>query len=166
MKYLLVFLVSINFVYGQSKWKSINFGYEIEIPKSFKKTNEIIRQNIDFKAVHDKSSVVIIVTSVPKEFINYSLYNMLGNLDEYSAQWELGAKDFFNNPKVIKYGKTTIDSKDAFWLDYISEGDNLYSKTFTVKKGNKIYTITLSNPKNQNSEYSTIWQRFKNSVKF
>lgn len=162
--FLLSILVSI-FGNAQTNWKSPKYGYSIEIPKNFTRTTNIVGSNVDFKAENGKSSVVIVVKIIPKEFVQYSIWETLGDLDSYAKEWEDGANEYFDNPKVIKYGKTTINGLQTFWLDYTTS-DGLYSKNYSVKKGNRIYTITLSNLNQLNSNYSSIWHRFKNSIKF
>ena len=164
-KIILLLLVMIfNFSFAQTNWKSPKYGYSIEIPKNFIQTTNIIGSNVDFKAENSKSSVVIVVKTLPKEIVQYSIWEMLGDLDSYAKEWENGAIEYFDNPKVIKYGKTTINGLQTFWLDYTTS-EGLYSKNYSVKKGNRIYTITLSNPNQSNSYYSSIWHRFKNSIK-
>lgn len=163
----LIFLLLIlyfNFSFSQTNWKSPKYGYSIEIPKNFVRTTDIIGSNVDFKAENGKSSVVIVVKQIPKEIAQYSIWEILGDLDDYAKEWENGAREYFENPKVIKYGKTTINGLQTFWLDYTTS-DGLHSKNYSIKKGNRIYTITLSNNYQSNSYYSSIWFRFKNSIK-
>ena len=166
MKKTIIFFIFLffNFSIAQTNWKSPKYGYSIEIPKNFTRTTNIVGSNVDFKAENGKSSVVIVVKIIPKEFVQYSIWETLGDLDSYAKEWEDGANEYFDNPKVIKYGKTTINGLQTFWLDYTTS-DGLYSKNYSVKKGNRIYTITLSNPNQLNSNYSSIWHRFKNSIK-
>lgn len=166
MKYLLFFFTLIS-VFGnaQINWKSPKYGYNIEIPDNFVQTTNIVGSNVDFKADNEISSIVIVVKQLPKEITKYSIWEIFGDLDDYVKEWEDGAKEYFENPKVIKYGKTTINGLQSFWLDYITS-DGLYSKNYSVKKENTIYTITCSNPKQLNSNYTSIWFRFKSSIKF
>lgn len=161
---LLLLFFNFNFSFAQTQWKSPKYGYSIEIPKDFIKKSNVIGKNVNFKAENGKSSIVIVVTTVSKEFAKYSILEMLGDLDSYAQEWESGAKEYLNNPKVVKYGKTTLNRLPTFWLDYTTLNDNLYSKNYSIKKGNLIYTITLTNPKELNSYYSSIWYRFKNSI--
>lgn len=165
MKYIFTLLFLIPYLgTSQTNWKSPKYGYSIEIPQNFTRTTNIVGANVDFKAEKSKSSVVIVVKTLSKDILQYSIWDILGNLDSYTKEWEDGANEYFDNPKVIKYGKTTINGLQAFWLDYTTS-DGLYSKNYLVKKGNRIYTITLSNPNQLNSNYASIWYRFKNSIK-
>ena len=70
MRYIfpLFILISI-FGNAQTNWKSPKYGYSIEIPKNFTRTTNIIGSNVDFKAENGKSSVVIVVKTIPKEFV-------------------------------------------------------------------------------------------------
>ena len=159
-----LFLFLSIFLNAQIHWKSPKYGYSIEIPKKFKRTTDIVGKNVDFKVEYGRSSVVIVVKTLSRDMAQYSIWDILGDLDSYTQEWEYGASEYFDNPKVIKYGKTTINGLQTFWLDYTTS-DGLYSKNYSVKKGNRIYTITLSNPKQLNSKYSSIWYRFKNSIR-
>ena len=107
-KSLFLFLFFPFFCFSQSIWKSTKYGYIIEIPKDFKRTTNLVGKNIDFKAENGQSSIVVVVTIIPKEYKNYSIWEMLGNLDDYTKEWEEGAKEYFDNPRVVKYGKTSI----------------------------------------------------------
>lgn len=90
---------------------------------------------------------------------------MLGDLETFGAEWELGAKEYMDNPQFLKYGKTTLSSLETFWFDYTTDNPNLYSKNYQTKKGNKLYTITLTCPNSEYSYNSSIWFRFKDKMK-
>lgn len=158
----LFFLLPI-LCFSQTNWKSSNYGYSIEIPKGFSQTTNVVGSNVDFKAQSGKSSIIIVVKNLSKEVAPYSIWDILGNLESYKREWEYGAKEYYDNPKVTKYGKTTVNGLQTFWMDY-KTSDGLISKNYVVKKGSRIYTITLTNPIELNSNYLVIWYRFKNSI--
>jgi len=169
MKSLFVFILisscSIVDFYSQSQWTSPNYGYTIEVPKDFRQTNAV-SQNVDFKAVKGKSSIVVIVNTLPVEYAAYNIWEILGDLETFGAEWELGAMEYMNNPKFLKYGKTKIDDIDTFWYDYTTDFPKLYSKTYQTQKGRIVYTITLTSPSEDYNMYSSVWFRFKNNIKF
>lgn len=165
-KYIFTFILisSASIMFGQTKWNSSNYGYSIEIPSGFNKTSSI-GNNVDFKAVKDINSIVIVMKTIPNEYASYSIWELMGDLETFGSDWENGAREYMNNPKFLKYGKTKIDNYDAFWYDYTTENPKMYSKTYQTQKGNKIYTITLTSEFDEYNFYSSIWYRFKEQIK-
>lgn len=149
--------------FAQTIWKSSKYNYSIEIPSGFS-VSESVGANVDFKANKGKKSVVIVVKTIPKEYERYTIWDVLGNLETYGTEWETGAKEYMNNPKFLKYGKTTINGIQTFWYDYTTESPKFYSKTYQTKKGNKLYTFTLTCEYNDYNQYSAIWYRFKEKI--
>ncbi len=167
-KFYLFTLFNVFTVFGinaQTTWQSSNHNYSIEVPEDFKQTNAV-SQNVDFKAVKGKSSIVIIVNTLPVEYAEYNIWEILGDLETYGEEWELGAMEYMNNPKFLKYGKTKIDDIDTFWYDYTTDSPKLYSKTYQTQKGRIVYTITLTSPSEDYNMDSSVWFRFKNNIKF
>ncbi|MFV8354371.1 hypothetical protein [Flavobacterium sp. XS2P14] len=159
----ILFLISyINFN-AQTIWKSSKYNYTIEIPKSFTKSISI-GANVDFKANNGINSIVIVVTSIPTNYSSVAIWDILGDLKQYQTEWETSQREILNNPKMIKYGKTTIQGLDTFWYDFTTDDNILYSKTYQIKKNNRIYTITLSCSVKDYNEYSSIWFRFKDKL--
>lgn len=152
------------FCFSQTNWKSTKYNYSIEIPQGFSSTSAV-GSNVDFKATKGFSSVVIVVKTIPQEYSSYTLWDLLGDLETFGDEWELGAKEYMDNPRFLKYGKTTLSKLQTFWYDYTTDNPKLYSKNYQTKKGNKLYTITLTCPKNEYSYYSSIWFRFKDKMK-
>jgi hypothetical protein len=151
------------FCSSQSIWRSSKYKYSIEIPQGFSIT-PAIGANVDFKAIKDLSSIVIVIKSIPQELSALTIWDMYGDLETFGDEWELGAKEYFDNPKFLKYGKTFLSNLDAFWFDYTTDNPKLYSKNYQVKKGNKLYTLTLTCPFNEYNFYSSIWFRFKEKM--
>jgi hypothetical protein len=145
-------------------WNSSQYNYSIEIPEGFTKTQPI-GSNADFKAINGINSIVIVVKTIPQEYAVYSIWEVFGDLNTYGAEWEDGAKEYMNSPKFIKYGKTTLSSLETLWYDYTTENPKLYSKTYQTKKGNKLYTITLTCNDGDYNYYSSVWYRFKDKMK-
>lgn len=164
--YLLFLLLGIQReISAQSNWTSPDYGYTIEVPKDFKQTNTV-SQNVDFKAVKDKSSIVIIVNTLPLEYADYNIWEILGDLETYGEEWKLRAREHMNNPQFLKYGKTKIDDIDTFWYDYTTDSPKIYSKTYQTQKGRIVYTITMTSPSENYNMDSSVWFRFKNNIKF
>lgn len=165
-KYIFTFILMsyASITFAQTKWNSPNYGYSIEIPSGFSKTSSI-GNNVDFKAVKGSNSIVIVMKTIPNEYASYSIWELMGNLETFGSDWENGAREYMNNPKFLKYGKTKIDNYDAFWYDYTTENPKLYSKTYQIQKGNKIYTITLTSEFDEYNSYSAVWYRFKEQIK-
>jgi hypothetical protein len=161
INFLFLFLTLSSF--AQTSWKSKKYNYKIEIPKEFT-ISESTGINVDFKANKGKNSVVIVIKKFPKKYENNSIWEILGNLETYGKDWELGAKEYMNSPKFIKYGKTTINGNQAFWYDYTTENPKFYSKTYQVKKGSVLYTFTLTCEFTNASQYSAVWYRFKEKI--
>lgn len=164
-QYLLFLLLFSNLLIAQKNWKSIEYNYQVEIPQDFK----IIKatgKNIDFKA-GDKfgNSVIIVVKELSTEYKNQSLFQILGNLEDYTEYWKQQANETFNTPKLIKYGKTKINVYDAFWFDYTTDNDKYYYKNYSIKKGNLIFAVTFFSTKEDWNYYSAIWFRFKEQMK-
>lgn len=157
-------MIRINNIKAQSHWKSPIYGYQIEVPNGFKRT-EAIGINVDFKAVKGSNSIVVVIKTIPDEYAPYNIWELMGDLETFGSDWENGAREYMNSPKFLKYGKTKIDNYDAFWYDYTTENPKLYSKTYQTQKGNKIYTITLSSGFDDYNFYSSIWYRFKEQIK-
>ncbi|MFV8345948.1 hypothetical protein [Flavobacterium sp. ZB4P13] len=166
MKYTLLFLYTLIFINtdAQTIWKSPKYGYSIEIPKGFTKSTSV-GINVDFKANNGIASIVIVVISLPKEVNKLTIWEILGELKGFGSSWEDGAKEYMKKPKFIKSGKTLLNNLPAFWYDYTSEEPKLYSKTYQLKKGNLLYTITLTCLYNDSNFYSPVWYRFKEKIK-
>ena len=156
---LFSFLIS----HSQMVWKSNKYNYSIEIPSGFS-VSERVGANVDFKANNGKNSIVIVVKIIPKEYANSSIWDIIGNLNTFGEEWENGAIEFLPNPKFKKLGKTTLSNLPAFWYDYTTENPQLYSKTYQIKKGVILYTITLTCELVDLSYYSPIWFRFKEKI--
>lgn len=158
-------LFNYQFIISQNVWISKKYGYHVEIPKGFK-TAQATGINVDFKAVNNGNSIIIVVKKLSAEEQKLTLWQGIGDLDEYSNNLEISLQEFLNSPQVIKYGKTKINNKDAFWIDYTSDNGTYYYKNYSLKKGAYIFTITLfADTKNWNY-YSAIWFRFKEQIKF
>ncbi len=149
---------------AQTTWKSLNCNYNIEIPKGFTKTSSVIGVNVDFKAINGNSSIVVVVTTIPFEYSSYSIWDIMGDLTTFETEWELGANEHMINPQFLKFGKTTMSNLPTFWYDYTTDQPKLYSKIYQAKKGDKLFTITLTCPNVDYNLYSPIWIRFKNSI--
>jgi len=163
-KIFVLFLMAPFFCNSQSTWNSLKYNYNIEIPRGFVKMPKI-GSNVDFKAVKGLSSIVIVVKTIPSQYASLSQWEILGDLNTFGRDWENGAQELFSNPKFIKYGKTTISNLESFWFDYTTDYPKLYSKNYQAKKGDKLYTITLTCPKLEYNNYSAIWFSFKEKFK-
>jgi hypothetical protein len=144
-------------------WKSTKYNYSIEIPSGFS-VSESVGANVDFKANKGRNSVVIVVKSMPKEYEKYTIWDIIGDLNTFGQEWENGAKEFLPHPKFKKLGKTTVSNLPAFWYDYTTENPQLYSKTYQIKKGIILYTITLTSELTDLNYFSPIWFRFKDKI--
>ena len=159
---IIALLISFNTT-SQTIWKSPKYGYSIEVPKGFVKS-KAKGANVDYRANRGVNSIVIVVKTLPSQFVNATIWDMLGDLKTFGSRIEEGAKEFMQNPRFIKSGKTTLCGVDAFWYDYEHE-NILYSKVYQTKKGNKLYTITLSCNISDYNQYAPIWYRFKDKIK-
>ena len=159
-----ILIMASSETYSQTSWHSSNYDYSIEIPRGFTKTTPI-NQNVDFKAEDERSSIVVVVKALPAEYSQYSIWEIMGDLETFGDEWEYGAMEYMNNPKFLKYGKTKIDGQDAFWYDYTTDSPKMYSKVYQTQKGKYIYTFTLTSPSNQYNTFSPIWFRFKEKIK-
>jgi hypothetical protein len=157
---LLVPLIGLS----QTKWNSKKYNYNIEIPQGFSESTAV-GSNVDFKATKGLSSIVVVIKTIPNEYSSYTIWDMLGDLETFGADWELGAKEYMDNPQFLKYGKTILSNLETFWYDYTTDNPKLYSKNYQTKKENKLYTITLTCPNSEYSYYSSIWFRFKDKMK-
>lgn len=162
-KITLIFIFFSLASFAQTNWKSSNYSYSIEIPKDFTVSNST-GVNVDFKANNGKNSIVIVVKIIPKEHANSSIWDIIGNLNTFGQEWENGAKEYLPNPKFKKLGKTTLSNQHTFWYDYTTENPQLYSKTYQLKKGIILYTITLTCDSKDLNYFSPIWFRFKNKI--
>jgi len=161
--FILISAYSMADSYSQSQWTSPNYGYTIEVPKDFEQTNAV-GQNVDFKAVKGKSSIVVIVNTLPVEYAAYNIWEILGDLETFGGEWQSGAREYMNNPQFLKYGKTKIDGQDTFWYDYTTDSPKMYSKTYQAQKGRIVYTFTLTSPSEDYNMDSPVWFRFKNNI--
>ena len=152
-------------VYSQTSWQSSNYDYTIEIPQGFTETTPI-GQNVDFKAEKGSSSVVVVVKTLPAEYAQYSIWEIIGNLETYGDEWEYGAREYMNDPEFLKYGKTKIDGEDAFWYDYRTDSPKMYSKVYQTQKSGNIYTFTLTSLADRYNSFSPTWFRFKEQIRF
>ncbi len=153
-----------SFLAAQTIWKSTSYSYSIEIPANFTKSKSV-GANVDFKANDGNNSIVIVVKTIPNEYVNYSIWDILGDLTTFGSEWEIEASEYLNKPKFIKYGKTNLSGLETFWYDYTTENPKLYSKNYQTKKGNKLYTITLTCESSMFNSYSAVWLRFKEKMK-
>lgn len=164
-KFVILCMIFFNLTYSQSNWISKKYNYKVEIPKGF----QIIKatgKNVDFK-VGDKfgNSVVIVVREFPSEFKKSSLSEVLGSAEKNANSWTEGANEFFDTPKLLKYGVTKIDNYEAYWMDYTTDNGSYYYKHYSVKKGNLFLAITFfSTIKNWNFN-SALYFRFKEQMK-
>ncbi|MDT0685571.1 hypothetical protein [Autumnicola psychrophila] len=148
---------------AQSIWSSSTQAYSIEVPKGFKKTTAI-GQNVDFKAENGSSSIIVVVKALPAEYAQYSIWEIMGDLNTYGDEWEYGAREYMNNPQFLKYGKTKVDGHDAFWYNYTTDSPKMYSKVYQTQKGRYTFTFTLTSHLNQYNSFSPIWFRFKENI--
>ena len=165
MKNLIALLLLSNFITAQTNWKSIKYNYQVEIPKGFT-IKQATGANVDFK-VDDNAgnSIVIVVKKIPSEYKNQTIYQVLGDLEDYVNYWKQGANEIFNTPKLIKHGKTKIKNYDAFWIDYTTDNDKYYYKNYSIKKADLVFAITFCSTKADWNYYSAIWFRFKEQMK-
>lgn len=140
--------------------------YYIEIPQSFTKESTT-GLNVDMK-VSDKNgaSIIVVLINFPVEYSRYSIWDILGNLDSYMKEFEEDGNEYMTNPRVLKYGKTTMGGMDTFWYDHTISNPYTYFKTYQTKRGRIVYTITFACPYSSIDNYSSIWFRVKNSFKF
>lgn len=162
-KIILLFLFFSLTSVAQTNWKSSKYSYAIEIPKGFTVSNST-GANVDFKANNGKNSIVIVVKTIPKEYANSSIWDIIGNLNTFGEEWEAGAKEFLPEPRFKKLGKTTLSNLQTFWYDYTTENPQLSSKTYQLKKGVILYTITLTCELRDLNYFSPIWFRFKDKI--
>ena len=164
-KYLFFILMFYNFSIAQTNWKSKKYDYQVEIPNGFQ-TKSATGANVDFKVV-DKygNSIVIVVKKIPAEYKNKSIVDILGSPEESVNYWKQVANEIFNTPKLIKYGKTIISNKQAYWMDYTTDNDTYYYKNYSIKKGELFFAITFFASKKEWNYYSAIWFRFKEQMK-
>jgi hypothetical protein len=163
-KYLFLILLFSNFSFSQTLWISNKYGYSVEIPKGFN-TAIAIGANVDFKAVKEGSSIVIVVRKLPEEARKMTIWDIFGDLDDYAVEWETEAQENLPNAKAIKYGKTKIQNLDSFWMDYTTDNGIYYYKNYSFKKGNLFFVITFSSPSRDWNYYSPYWFRFKEQIK-
>lgn len=149
--------------YSQTYWESQSYHYKLEIPSGFTQSSTI-GKNVDFKATNGINSIVIVVTKLSSDYKNSSIWSLIGDISTFGADWENGAKEYMTNPKFIKSGKTEIDNLETFWYDYQTDSPSLYSKTYQSKSGLLLYTITLSCKTNEQTNYSAVWFRVKESI--
>lgn len=165
-KYLFYFLLVYNFSFCQTQWKSLKYDYQVVIPKGFK-IKQATGANVDFKVGNSSgNSIVIVVKVLPSEYKKQTIYQVLGNLDDFKNYWIKGSKEVFNTPELVKYGKTKINNYDAFWLDYTTDNAMYYYKNYSIKKGDLIFAITFFSSKKDWNYYSPIWFKFKEQIKF
>ena len=100
MEIIFSLYIFYNFSFTQTLWKSNKYGYTVEIPKGFS-TAAAIGANVDFKAVKDGKSVVIVVRKLPDEVRNLTVWEIFGNLVPKPNQG-LGTKSLrkSNNEKI------------------------------------------------------------------
>jgi hypothetical protein len=165
MKFILILILGVNISFGQTKWNSKKYGYQVEIPEGFK-TVKATGVNVDFKAVNSGKSIIIVVKKLSEEDQKLTIWQGLGDLDEYAHVFQTSLEEFTNSPIIIKYGKTKINNKDAFWIDYTSDNGTYYYKNYSLKKGPYIFTITIFSDTHSWNYYSAIWFRFKEQIKF
>jgi len=163
-KILLLLLLTPIFCFSQTNWESTRYNYSIEIPRGFSPTSAV-GSNVDFKATKGLSSVVIVVKKIPQEYASYSIWDMIGDLETFGEEWESGAKEYIDNPRFLKYGKTSLSNLETFWYDYTSDNPTLHYKCYQTIKGNIFYTITLTCPKGEYNNFSSVWFRFKEKMK-
>lgn len=165
MKFIFILILGINFSFGQTNWKSVKYNYQVEIPKGFK-IKPATGANVDFKVGNDSGkSIVIVIKKIPIEYKDKSIYQVLGNLDDFANNYIQGANEIFDTPKLIKYGKTKINNYNAFWIDYTTDNGTFYYKNYSIKKGDLIFAITFFSTKKDWNYYSAIWFRFKEQMK-
>jgi len=163
--YLALFILVSLRSFSQTPWVSKKYAYQVEIPEGFK-TVQATGVNVDFKAVNSGNSIIIVVKKLPKEDEKLTIWQGLGDLDEYVHVFQTSLEEFSNSPKIIKYGKTKINNKDAFWIDYTSDNGTYYYKNYSLKKGQYILSITFFSDTHNWNYYSAIWFRFKEQIKF
>lgn len=160
---LVLFSIATN---TQTLWKSSRYGYSVEIPKGFKK-QQILGSNVDFKISSEEkgNSIIIVVKQISFDNKKYTIGDLINDLPSYVKNWEEGAYEYFNTPKVLKYGKTTLSGATAIWFDYLTDNELFYYKNYQVVKGNLLYTITFSCMYSKEPSNAPIWYRFKESLK-
>lgn len=163
--YFTLFLLISFKSFSQTIWNSKKYGYRVEIPKGFK-IAQPTGVNVDFLAGNNGNSINIVVKKLPIEAQKLTIWQRLGDLDEYAQIFQTGLQEYLNSPKVVKYGKTMINNKEAFWIDYTSDDGAYYHKIYVLKKGSNLFTITFFSDTENWNYYSAIWFRFKEQIKF
>jgi hypothetical protein len=141
--------------------------YYIEIPDGFSQRTPK-GKNVDllYGDVYG-ASISVVKTNIPKEYLHYSIWDMLGDLDSYVIESESGLREYLDYPKIVKYGKTQIDGIDAFWYDQtVGRPAEMYTKIYQVKVGSWLYTISLGSPYLRRDSYTALWFRLKNGIRF
>jgi hypothetical protein len=105
-----------------------------------------------------------VVNTLSSAYTNNTIWDLIGDLSTFGDDWENGAKEYMSNPQYIKGGKTTINGMESFWYDYKTDNPSLYSKVYQIKNKLLLYTFTLSCPTAEQSDYSAVWLRFKDSI--
>lgn len=167
-----IFIIVIMFFtsncFSQIIWKSPRYNYTVEIPSDFKE-NPPIGKNVDLKVLNGNKSIVIVVRDLQKEApeaIEYSLWDMLGDLDEYMYSYEYNSRQFVSDLKIVDYGQTKIDYIDSFWFHCIMDSGLTYQQTYMTKVGKLFFSITFSCVTSEKDDFVPIWFRFVNQIKF
>lgn len=151
---------------SQDVYKSIKYGYSIELPKGYK-IWAAIGEHIDLKAV-DKlgNSVIVLIKKLPKEASSITVDDILQTPNE---QWELVLNEFLPNPHILKKGKTSVDGKNAYYLHYTSQKSKepkLYGIEYCIFYNGLQYTITFSCEDYATDANSPYFMRALRSFKF
>jgi hypothetical protein len=146
-------------------YESSKFSYSVEIPRGFIPM-EKNGANVDLHYEDDHGgSIVIVVKEIPLQYSKYNLWDLVGDIETFGSDWEAGAKEHMTNPRFIKCGKTEINGIETLWYDHSTDVPYSYSKNYQLKKGNLLYTITLSSEYDNYTAYSKIWLRFKDKIR-
>lgn len=160
----LLLLLLVTSGYSQTIWKSKKYGYQSAIPKNFK-IETASGNNVDFKAVNGYNSIVIVVKKLPQELQSVSIWDIIGDFETFRKEWEIGARNYFNDPIFIKYGKTSIGNQPTFCYDYTTDFPKILTKTYQFVNNNILYTIALTCMNTEITYYNSIWNNFIKSIK-
>jgi hypothetical protein len=131
---IILFTYTLTFI-CQSRVSSLKYNYSIEIPKGFSHKSKI-GKNVDFSLSDGIGKIVIVLQEIPLEYRSKSFYEITGNIDAYYNAWQKEAYEFFQEPKVINYGKTAVDEKPAIYLNYSSLEMTTEGNKFTMRSKN------------------------------
>jgi len=166
--FILISLLFIETIAGQTNFKSQKYGYSFTIPNGWRVKDQTVMPGTDVLVVDDRgNSFVVKVTQLPAEYRNITSISILENATNQELI-ELWAPTY-DNTKILRRGTTIVDGKD-FYFVHISypweDGLRLIHKMFMYNWKGHTFTLNCASISSMTVQTSVFFDLMLNTFRF